>query len=72
MGSLYNNNANLKASGVPVQYTPEQIQEYIKCKEEKSQKYKIPDKPTRSNINAFRSTRWIGCFTRRSWWMWTV
>ena len=32
MGSLYNNNANLKASGVPVQYTPEQIEEYIKCK----------------------------------------
>jgi hypothetical protein len=32
MGSLYNNNANLKASGVSVQYTPEQIQEYIKCK----------------------------------------
>lgn len=32
MGSLYNNNANLKASGVSVQYTPEQIEEYIKCK----------------------------------------
>ena len=30
MGLFYNNNANLKAIGVPVQYTPEQIQEYIK------------------------------------------
>jgi len=34
MGLFYNNNANLKAIGVPVQYTPEQIQEYIKCKDD--------------------------------------
>jgi len=28
---VYNNNKNLKASGVPVAFTPEQVQEYIKC-----------------------------------------
>ena len=32
MAQFYNANANLKASGVPVQYTPEQVKEYIKCK----------------------------------------
>lgn len=32
MGLFYNNNANLKSIGVSVQYTPEQIQEYIKCR----------------------------------------
>ena len=34
MGLFYNNNINLKNIGVPVQYTPEQIQEYIKCKDD--------------------------------------
>ena len=28
----YNNNPNLKAIGVPVQYTPHEIQEWMKCK----------------------------------------
>lgn len=28
---VYNNNKNLKAAGVPVAFTPEQVQEYIKC-----------------------------------------
>lgn len=28
---VYNNNKNLKAAGVELEYTPEQIQEYIKC-----------------------------------------
>lgn len=30
----YLNNPQLKAAGVPIQYTPEQIQEYIRCKED--------------------------------------
>lgn len=29
---LYNGNANLKALGVPIEYTPEQFKEYVKCK----------------------------------------
>jgi len=29
---MYNGNANLKAVGVPIQYTAEQFQEYLKCK----------------------------------------
>ena len=32
MAEIYNANPNLKAIGVPVQFTPEQVQEYIKCK----------------------------------------
>ena len=32
MAQIYNANPNLKAIGVPVQFTPEQVQEYIKCK----------------------------------------
>ena len=32
MAEIYNANPNLKAIGVQVDYTPEQIQEYIKCK----------------------------------------
>jgi hypothetical protein len=33
MASLtYNSNPQLKASNVPVQYTQEQVEEYIKCK----------------------------------------
>ena len=31
MAQIYNSNANLKAAGVSVQFTPEQIQEYVKC-----------------------------------------
>ena len=31
MAQVYNANANLKAAGVPVQFTPEQVQEYLKC-----------------------------------------
>jgi hypothetical protein len=31
MAQVYNSNANLKAAGVSVQFTPEQIQEYVKC-----------------------------------------
>lgn len=31
MVDVYLNNTNLKASGVPLQYTEEQVQEYIKC-----------------------------------------
>jgi len=32
MAQIYNANVNLKAAGVKVQFTPEQIQEYLKCK----------------------------------------
>lgn len=32
MSNFYNNNINLKSVGVSVQYTEEQLQEYIKCK----------------------------------------
>jgi len=32
MAQIYNANPNLKAIGVTVNFTPEQIQEYIKCK----------------------------------------
>lgn len=32
MAKIYNSNPNLKAIGVSVQFAPEQIQEYIKCK----------------------------------------
>ena len=31
MAEFYNNNPNLKAAGVKINFTPEQIQEYIKC-----------------------------------------
>ena len=34
MSNFYNNNINLKAVGVPVQYTQEQLKEYIKCKDD--------------------------------------
>jgi hypothetical protein len=29
---FYNGNMNLKSIGVPVSYTPEQVKEYMKCK----------------------------------------
>jgi hypothetical protein len=32
MAEIYNANPNLKSIGVSVQFTPEQVQEYIKCK----------------------------------------
>jgi hypothetical protein len=31
MAEIYNSNSNLKAAGVTVQFTPDNIQEYIKC-----------------------------------------
>ena len=31
MAEVYNSNANLKAAGIQIEFTPEQIQEYIKC-----------------------------------------
>jgi hypothetical protein len=31
MGQIYNSNSNLKAAGVTVDFTPDNIQEYIKC-----------------------------------------
>lgn len=31
MSTTYNANANLKARGVEIEYTPEQIQEYVRC-----------------------------------------
>lgn len=31
MAKIYNSNINLKAAGVQVQFTPEQVEEYIKC-----------------------------------------
>jgi len=31
MAEIYNSNANLKAAGIQYQFTPEQVQEYIKC-----------------------------------------
>jgi len=34
MAQVYNANANLKAAGVSVQFTPEQIQEYVRCSED--------------------------------------
>lgn len=34
MSNFYNNNINIKAVGVPVQYTQEQLKEYIKCKDD--------------------------------------
>lgn len=34
MAEIYNANPNLKSIGVPVQFTPEQVQEYIKCKKD--------------------------------------
>lgn len=30
----YNSNSNLKAAGVQIQFTQEQVQEYLKCKED--------------------------------------
>ena len=34
MAQYYNANPNLKASGVPVQFTEDQVREYIKCKDD--------------------------------------
>jgi hypothetical protein len=34
MAQIYNANSNLKAAGVQVQFTPEQVQEYIKCSQD--------------------------------------
>ena len=30
-GKVYNSNANLKAANVPIQYTKEQVEEFLKC-----------------------------------------
>lgn len=34
MAEIYNSNANLKAAGISFQFTPEQVQEYIKCSQD--------------------------------------
>jgi hypothetical protein len=34
MSENYNNNPNLKSSGIPIQWTEEQAQEYVKCMED--------------------------------------
>jgi Terminase RNaseH-like domain/Terminase large subunit, T4likevirus-type, N-terminal len=34
MAEIYNANANLKAAGVEVEFTPENVQEYIKCSQD--------------------------------------
>jgi hypothetical protein len=34
MAEIYNANSNLKAAGVTVEFTPENIQEYIKCSQD--------------------------------------
>ena len=34
MAEIYNGNVNLKAAGVQVEFTPENIQEYIKCSQD--------------------------------------
>jgi len=34
MAEIYNSNANLKAAGVSVDFTPENVQEYIKCSQD--------------------------------------
>lgn len=34
MVKIYNANANLKAAGVTVQFTPENVQEYLKCRDD--------------------------------------
>jgi len=34
MAEIYNANANLKAAGVTVEFTPDNIQEYIKCSQD--------------------------------------
>jgi hypothetical protein len=31
MAEIYNSNANLKAAGITFQFTPDQVQEYVKC-----------------------------------------
>lgn len=31
MNNIYQNNPNLKSAGVPIEFTPEQIEEYVKC-----------------------------------------
>jgi len=31
MAEIYNANSNLKAAGVDVQFTPEDVKEYMKC-----------------------------------------
>lgn len=34
MAEIYNSNSNLKAAGVQVEFTPENVQEYIKCSQD--------------------------------------
>lgn len=34
MAEIYNSNANLKAAGITFQFTPEQVQEYVKCSQD--------------------------------------
>ena len=34
MAEIYNSNTNLKAAGVKVEFTPDNIQEYIKCSQD--------------------------------------
>jgi len=34
MAEIYNSNANLKAAGISFQFTPDQVQEYIKCSQD--------------------------------------
>ena len=34
MAEIYNSNVNLKAAGVQVEFTPENVQEYIKCSQD--------------------------------------
>jgi hypothetical protein len=34
MAEIYNSNSNLKAAGVTVEFTPQNIQEYIKCSQD--------------------------------------
>ena len=34
MAEIYNSNSNLKAAGVVVDFTPDNIQEYIKCSQD--------------------------------------
>ena len=34
MAEIYNSNSNLKAAGVTYDFTPENIQEYIKCSQD--------------------------------------
>jgi hypothetical protein len=34
MAEIYNSNANLKAAGITFQFTPDQVQEYVKCSQD--------------------------------------